>query len=809
MFSISVFALLLLPNLWAGVSQDLDILRGTAMSYLGCVRGQSHNSCVHHLSQIQSNYDRALLRLKEELEDARGEKIPQALTNVEKFQNGLNGLYRELSEQQLREKAVSGTESFGAIVGSLRNRTDHYRQTMEALVREKTAQASKKAEFPPPTAKEKKEIARARAEEREDALEETGAAEPQDYQQAGRDYVEGGSPADAERVLTKAVDLKKDDPESLSLRSLARSQSGNMQGALEDAEAALKIEPDNKLAGEVAAFTKASMRNQPFKEVRKPSLGAGWESAGGAVRPGAPSPPRTGGGDAASPQESGPDNGAREGEPSPAAWGERPASPSSAGTGRPGRRQDPLELARRKLDIGDFHGALLDATRAADARPSESGPWVLRARISNRLKNPAGALADADRALALSPADAGALRERAYALYELGRHEEAFTAADRAVGLEPGNATGYLYRAMIEEKLNRKQEALADYEKAAELDPSLRPLAEEAAKRMGLALKRAAPGPAARQALWAVRLLAAPVAAGLILIGLGALWRRVTAGPRPASEGPAAAAPGTLSPGVILGENFRVERELGRGGMGVVYEATDLALKRRVALKQVRGQGTGHEGVLNEARMVAQLKHPNLVPIFSIIQENGLYLVFELVEGETLDGILNRRGPLGVEEIRRVLAGVGAAVDYAHSRRIIHRDLKPANVLMTKTGEVMVTDFGIAHEASGNAKATSVEVWGTPLYMAPEQLLGRVSPATDLYALGVMAYELMTGKLPFASGDLSAKTSGRFEPASSVKSELPAGLDGFFKRVLAPRPEDRPADAMQLLAEFDAAAGKG
>lgn len=804
MWPLAVFSLFLTTALWAGVTEDLDAIRGTAQAYVGCMRGRNPNNCVHLLSQIQRDYDRALLRVKAELEESRGDQIPAALKNAENFQNGLESMFREFREVVITERMHSGNAPFSAIEGSLKARSDHFRQIFLKLVEEKTAEASQKKPPAPETETDKKGRAIVRGQEREQALEETGGAEPEDYQLAGRDFMDGGSPSDAERVLTKALAQKKDDPETLSLRSLARSQSGNLRGALEDAETALKSDPDNKLAGEVAAFSKAGLRTQPFKEVRKPALGAGWEAAAMTERPGGSSPPRPGIGRPAGTEagEAVETQSEEAAGPSPERAGNSPAAPA----GVPAGRQDSLTLARRKLEIGDFQGALLDATRAADARPSEPAAWVLRARISNRLKNPAGALADADKALALAPNDAGALRERAYALYELGRHEEAYTAADRAVGLEPANATGYLYRAMIEEKLNRKQEAMTDFEKAAVLDPALRPLAEEAARRMGFTLKPAAPAASTRQALWTVRLLAVPVAAGLILLGLNALWRRATRGPAPAPE--AAAPPGTLPAGVVLGGNFRVERELGRGGMGVVYEATDLALNRRVALKQVRVQGGGRDGVLNEARMVAQLKHPNLVPIFSIIEDQGLYLVLELVEGETLDAVLGRRGPLGVEEIRRVLAGVAAAVDYAHSRRIIHRDLKPANVILTKGGEVMVTDFGIAHEASGVSKTTSVEVWGTPHYMAPEQLLGRVSPSTDLYALGVMAYELTTGKMPFAPGDLAAKTSGRFEPASSLQSGLPGGLDAFFKRVLSPRPEDRPADARQLLAEFDAAAGR-
>lgn len=641
---------------------------------------------------------------------------------------------------------------------------------------------------------------------KEEGLNQSSSEDPVEYQEVGRDYIEGGSSADAERVLTKSLELKKDDPEALSLRSLARSQSGNMEGALVDAQAALERDPSNKLAGDVAAFAKASLRKHSFKEVRKPGLESGFGAgAEGAPRLAAgPAAAEVLGADRAglvSPQATEtPPAGGFAGFVAPAPRPERPAVPAPGGGSR-----GLLDRSRRKLEMGDERGALLDVTRAIDLDRSDPAAWVLRARISNRLNNPAAALADADEALKLAPGNAGAYREKAYALYELGRYEEALPAAERAVSLDPSNGAGYLYRAMILEKLNRIPEALKDYETAARLDPALRPLAEEAVRRLGGGRRGAAQGPSDAAVRYGVRGFAALVSLALMLFGARVLWERVTRAPPPASESPAER-PGTLPAGAVLGGNFRVERELGRGGMGVVYEATDLTLKRRVALKQVRVLGEqSPEGVLGEARLVAQLKHPNLVPIFSVVDEGGLYLVFELLEGETLDKILGREGRLSLEETRRILSGACAALEYAHSRRIIHRDIKPANVILTKQGEVKVTDFGLAHESKTASKATRVEAWGTPRYMAPEQMFGEVSKASDVYALGVMTYELLTGEVPFPGADLDAKTKGRFRPASEARGDLPGSLDDFFRTTLAPRPEDRPPDAAEFLAAFDRA----
>lgn len=616
-------------------------------------------------------------------------------------------------------------------------------------------------------------------------LDEEGIKDPEPYKEVGKEYVAAGSPGDAERALSKSLELKKDDPEALSLRSLARSRSGNMEAALADARAALERDPSNKLAGEMAAFASASLRKPAFKEVKRPRPESLWSGPPDGGVPDEAVPGLARGADA---------GGAREASPLPSSLlGGRPA-----GAGL-------FERASRKLELGNFHGALLDATRAIEADRSTPAAWALRARISNRLKNYAAAVADADEALRLDPNNAAALRARAYANYELGNYRQALADLDLAVSLDPSNATGYLYRAMAKEKLGLVREALADYETAARLDPALRPLAEEGARRLRGALSPASgDSPLSEKTVrrW-TRAVAAMTSLVLILMGGRVLWGRSTrrgivlAPARPA--GPAR----TLPSGAVLGGHFRVERELGRGGMGVVYQAYDQTLKRSVAVKQLRVLGDeSPEGVLKEARLVAQLKHPNLVPIFSVVEDGGLYLVFEMVEGENLDKVLSRRGRLPLEEAREVLAGVCAAVEYAHSRRIIHRDLKPSNIIVTPRGEAKVMDFGIAHESRTTSRATRTEACGTPQYMAPEQMFGSVSKASDLFALGVTAYELVTGELPFSGLDPQAKTSGLFRSAREANPGLPEGADEFFRKALAPRPEDRFQGAGEFLAAF-------
>jgi serine/threonine protein kinase len=218
-----------------------------------------------------------------------------------------------------------------------------------------------------------------------------------------------------------------------------------------------------------------------------------------------------------------------------------------------------------------------------------------------------------------------------------------------------------------------------------------------------------------------------------------------------------------------------------------VYEAVDLALQRTVALKKMRDEVAANPRerarFLKEARVVAALRHPHIVEIYSI-QENsdGLFLVFERVPGETLHERLGQ-GALRPADALPLLRQVAAALDYAHSQGVVHQDLKPANI-MVHGGAVKVMDFGIARR-----------VQETLSTMSPEQEQGgAVGPAADLFALGVCAYEMLTGRLPFPQGGLAAKAQGLYLPASQ-DTPLPKGVDGELARALAAAPQGRHASA--------------
>ena len=209
--------------------------------------------------------------------------------------------------------------------------------------------------------------------------------------------------------------------------------------------------------------------------------------------------------------------------------------------------------------------------------------------------------------------------------------------------------------------------------------------------------------------------------------------------------------PETLGP-------YRIERELGRGGMAVVYLAYHQRLERHVALK-VLHEHLQHDAdlvdrFLFEARAASRLEHRNIVVVYDAGQADGRdYIAMAYVEGESLADILQRvEGPLPPDFVISVIDQVSEALDYAHRRGIVHRDIKPSNILVRENGHVLLTDFGIAHAASMGAFTKAGSVWGTPQYMSPEQAAGlKVDGRSDVYSLGIVCYQMLTGEKPFRS----------------------------------------------------------
>src|SRR5437867_3213704 len=256
-----------------------------------------------------------------------------------------------------------------------------------------------------------------------------------------------------------------------------------------------------------------------------------------------------------------------------------------------------------------------------------------------------------------------------------------------------------------------------------------------------------------------------------------------------------------------LGTSFSLQGEIGRGGMGVVFQAKDERLKRQVAIKVLPPDLAFREEVrlrfLREAETAARLMHPHIVPIHSVGESpDGLvYFVMAYIDGEPLSARLKRRGQLPAEESRRVMIETADALGAAHAVGIIHRDVKPDNILLEGSrGRVVVTDFGIAkadRKSTGPATLTATGVAiGTPHYMSPEQAAGdrEIDGRSDLYSLGVVAYQTLTGELPLHAptvpGLLMKHITERAPPITARRPDLPEDLAARVMRCLEKDPED-------------------
>lgn len=250
-------------------------------------------------------------------------------------------------------------------------------------------------------------------------------------------------------------------------------------------------------------------------------------------------------------------------------------------------------------------------------------------------------------------------------------------------------------------------------------------------------------------------------------------------------------------------EQYNFIRLIGEGGMGKVYEAYDNTLKRKVAVKRIRPEllknGAFREQFLSEARTVAMLRHPSIVEIYTVIETTtSLYLVFEYVEGQTLETRLDIDNYIPFSEIKEIFHSVCDGLAYAHSLDIVHCDLKPGNIMISDFGPAKVMDFGVAQKIvkEKNDKETS-SVAGTPAYMSPEQQRGYTSKQSDIFSLGVCLYEALIGVVPWGVKGYDLNTQEIVKP-SKINPRYPEELDNLLIKALAPKEEDR----IQTVEEF-------
>jgi serine/threonine protein kinase len=262
-----------------------------------------------------------------------------------------------------------------------------------------------------------------------------------------------------------------------------------------------------------------------------------------------------------------------------------------------------------------------------------------------------------------------------------------------------------------------------------------------------------------------------------------------------------------------LGRDYRIERELGRGGMAVVYKGVEIALERTVALKVVppdnANAGQAAERFRREAKLAASLDHPNIIPVYRVGQAGPLhYMAMKFVEGRAVDAIIEQQGALPIPIVVAILRASAMGLAFAHERKIIHRDIKPANILIDKDGRVMVSDFGIARALEEVSMTASGMMIGTPYYMSPEQCGGqKVSPQSDQYSLGIMGFQLLTGEVPFLADSMVGVIQHHYmtpvPDILAVREGVPKELLDIIYCALNKDPNDRFPTTKDMAVAFD------
>ncbi len=263
-----------------------------------------------------------------------------------------------------------------------------------------------------------------------------------------------------------------------------------------------------------------------------------------------------------------------------------------------------------------------------------------------------------------------------------------------------------------------------------------------------------------------------------------------------------------------LGQFYAVEKELGRGGMAVVYKGKEKGLEREVAIKvlppEMALQGGTADRFRREARLAASLEHQNIIPVYRVGEEKNLiYMAMKFVRGRALDGIIEHQGALPIPVVVRVLAAAAAGLAHAHEHGVVHRDIKGANILIELDGRPLVADFGIARAMTENSLTASGMVIGTPNFMSPEQCGGsKVGPQSDQYSLGVLGFQMLTGQLPFEADSIMGIIQHHYmtppPDINAVREGVPQELLDVIYKSLAKKPEDRFAHTSEMAEALEA-----
>ncbi|MDX6770052.1 MAG: protein kinase [Elusimicrobiota bacterium] len=654
---------------------------------------------------------------------------------------------------------------------------------------------------------------------------------PYAYSEAGRLAGEREAYSESLQYYGGAIQGGYRNPETFTGYARAAHSLGDYGLARDAAALALKMEPGHRGATAVLKLSQGRVSSTSLPSVLGPGgserAAAQWNAQNAEFAAGVDAAPAAfvagGAPQGAVTPPAGPQGG---GAPPDAGAALSPIQASAQAT----------ENARHALTLKDYPLAVVHATKAIEYNAENAQALNYRAIAYNRMQRYSDAVTDASTALELAPGNAAALQTRSWAFAQQKEFRKALNDAEDTLRTDPRNAFAYQNKAFALAGLGDRAGALDSLRLSAALDARFKGQYERAMqlpqdqdltllfddKNMAAAAA-AAPRPAQTPKRFARMALLS--ATGGLLIALGILhvvsasWRekvrmtvrRVLAPADAVAGDPAMATP---APGVsAFWTQYDLVKEIGMGGMGVVYEATDRSLERRVAVKKMRDEiridPQERQRFVNEAKVVAQLRHPNIVDIYAIVEDGGdVYLVFEYVEGRTLHDRLRSEGVFSFGEGLKIFRDMVGAVEHAHAAKIVHRDLKPSNVMVTKDGRVKVMDFGVARQAKDALTKMSMtnSIVGTPPYMAPEQEQGTVRKESDVYALGVCFYEMLTGQLPFAgtgSGMLLNKINGKHIPPTQRVPSLPASLDAVMAKALHPDPDKRHHTAAELLADLE------
>ena len=596
----------------------------------------------------------------------------------------------------------------------------------------------------------------------------------------------------ADKAATDAISLDPDNPDSYKARALARVSLQDRNGAIEDIRKAMEMDPQDESAKILAALVDSKKEVTGLKSLS--SLEAMRKDMGGA--------------DTVAPAKA---------EVADGAAAEQDGIPGAGSQSPDYARSDTyLKTASSKNQLGDYEAALKYSDLAIERNPSNLAAYLERANAQNFLGRYDEAVKDTTHVIGRDPANAQALNMRAWALNRKGMAKDAENDANKAIGLNPDFADAWFNRALAYEKQGNYKQMLEDFRQAAFLNSAYGARFQDAVAQYSSrvpdfsygkgdlkysggdpSVDTAASGSGAKRF---IILLAFTVTGGL-LVALGLLHIVTSTGGKAGKAGkqthPDMLSPSIFYEGVATGK-YKIERKIGSGGMGVVYEAVDQSLGRTVAIKKmndaIKVDDREKQRFLEEARTVALLHHPNIVEIHTIFEEEGnIYLVFEYVNGITLDRMLDKEIRLPLDRARSIFEEAAKALSYAHSKNVVHRDLKLSNIMISSDGEIKVMDFGLARHAQVSlARVSSREVVGSPAYMPPEQDLGVSSKASDIYALGVCLYEALTGVLPFKGPDFHyQKERELYQPASAAVPGLPRAVDELIAKAMSPDPGNR------------------